>query len=114
MRRRGPCSTLPPARLQLQLVCSAWCQILQKLQHPITPTPTHPDPPRLGVSIRAMQDALTGLKRGRVPGPREMGTFVDIQMAVGFPVGGGWIGVRDWSRMEAAHQYQNHPWHTHY
>ncbi|KAI8470159.1 MAG: Pyruvate/Phosphoenolpyruvate kinase-like domain-containing protein [Monoraphidium minutum] len=39
----------------------------------------------LGVSIRAMQDALRGLKSGRVPGPREMGTFVDIQMAVGFP-----------------------------
>ena len=42
---------------------------------------------RLGVSIRAMQDALKGLKGGRVPSPREMGTFVDIQMAVGFPVG---------------------------
>jgi hypothetical protein len=38
------------------------------------------------VSIRAMQDALRGLKGGRIPGPREMGTFVDIQMAVGFPV----------------------------
>lgn len=40
----------------------------------------------LGVSIRAMEDALKGLKGGRVPGVREMGTFVDIQMAVGFPV----------------------------
>jgi hypothetical protein len=51
------------------------------LQPPLTPRA-----PSLGVGIRAMQDALTGLKRGRVPGPREMGTFVDIQMAVGFPV----------------------------
>jgi hypothetical protein len=33
-----------------------------------------------------MEDALKGLKGGRVPGVREMGTFVDIQMAVGFPV----------------------------
>lgn len=39
----------------------------------------------LGVSIRAMENALTGLKSGRVPGVRDMGTFVDIQMAVGFP-----------------------------
>jgi hypothetical protein len=40
----------------------------------------------LGVSVRAMQDALIGLKSGRIPGVREMGTFVDLQMAVGFPV----------------------------
>jgi hypothetical protein len=40
----------------------------------------------LGVSIRAMENALIGLKSGRVPGVRDMGTFVDIQMAVGFPV----------------------------
>lgn len=43
----------------------------------------------LGVSIRAMEKALTGLKAGRVPDVRDMGTFVDIQMAVGFPVSGG-------------------------
>lgn len=45
----------------------------------------------LGVSIRAMENALSGLKSGRVPDVRDMGTFVDIQMAVGFPVrrGGG-------------------------
>jgi hypothetical protein len=40
----------------------------------------------LAVSIKAMQDALGGLKTGTVPGPRQMGTFVDLQMAVGFPV----------------------------
>jgi hypothetical protein len=40
----------------------------------------------LAVSIKAMQDALGGLKQGVVPGPRQMGTFVDLQMAVGFPV----------------------------
>jgi 2-methylisocitrate lyase-like PEP mutase family enzyme len=50
----------------------------------------------LGVSIRAMQQALVGLKSGRVPDVKDMGTFVDIQMAVGFPVsrmmgwGGSW------------------------
>ena len=33
-----------------------------------------------------MQDALGGLKLGRVPGPQQMGTFADIQAAVGFPV----------------------------
>lgn len=40
----------------------------------------------LGVSIRAMEDALRGLKQGQVPPVRDMGTFVDVQMAVGFPV----------------------------
>jgi 2-methylisocitrate lyase-like PEP mutase family enzyme len=40
----------------------------------------------LGVSIRAMERALTGLKAGVVPDVRDTGTFVDIQMAVGFPV----------------------------
>lgn len=40
----------------------------------------------LGVSIRAMEKALSGLKYGQVPDARDMGTFVDIQMAVGFPV----------------------------
>ncbi|GAX80954.1 hypothetical protein CEUSTIGMA_g8389.t1 [Chlamydomonas eustigma] len=39
----------------------------------------------LGVSIRAMQGALQGLKDGRVPGPLQLGTFEDIQAAVGFP-----------------------------
>eukprot|EP00877_Chromochloris_zofingiensis_P009260 jgi/Chrzof1/4588/Cz14g19100.t1_PEPC3[v5.2] len=39
----------------------------------------------LGVSIRAMEDALRGLKQGQVPPVRDMGTFVDVQMAVGFP-----------------------------
>jgi hypothetical protein len=47
----------------------------------------------LGVSINAMQAALSGLKVGRVPEPREMGTFVDIQMAVGFPVRGRGEGL---------------------
>lgn len=47
----------------------------------------------LGVSIRAMERALSGLKAGRVPDVRDMGTFVDIQMAVGFPVSlqVGWV-----------------------
>ncbi|KAF8057118.1 Dml [Scenedesmus sp. PABB004] len=39
----------------------------------------------LGVSVRAMERALDGLRAGRVPGAAEMGTFVDLQMAVGFP-----------------------------
>jgi 2-methylisocitrate lyase-like PEP mutase family enzyme len=39
----------------------------------------------LGVSIRAMQTALEGLKDGRVPPPAAMGTFGDILAAVGFP-----------------------------
>ncbi|KAG2454848.1 hypothetical protein HYH02_000680 [Chlamydomonas schloesseri] len=39
----------------------------------------------LGVSIRAMQDALEGLRRGRVPPVEALGTFADIQAAVGFP-----------------------------
>ncbi|GIL77226.1 hypothetical protein Vretimale_3094 [Volvox reticuliferus] len=39
----------------------------------------------LGVSIRAMQDALIGLRRGRVPPVETLGTFADIQAAVGFP-----------------------------
>lgn len=33
-----------------------------------------------------MQDALVGLKGGRVPGPEAMGSFGEIQAAVGFPV----------------------------
>lgn len=43
----------------------------------------------LGVSIRAMQDALVGLRRGRVPPVEALGTFADIQAAVGFPVSQG-------------------------
>eukprot|EP00878_Enallax_costatus_P006766 GHUV01007092.1.p1 GENE.GHUV01007092.1~~GHUV01007092.1.p1 ORF type:complete len:438 (+),score=119.18 GHUV01007092.1:227-1540(+) len=39
----------------------------------------------LGVSIRAMENALRGLKHGQIPDVRDLGTFVDIQMAVGFP-----------------------------
>ncbi|GLC42609.1 hypothetical protein PLESTB_001118600 [Pleodorina starrii] len=39
----------------------------------------------LGVSIRAMQDALQGLRRGRVPPLEALGSFGDIQAAVGFP-----------------------------
>ncbi|GLI59486.1 hypothetical protein VaNZ11_001371 [Volvox africanus] len=39
----------------------------------------------LGVSIRAMQDALVGLRRGRVPPVEALGSFADIQAAVGFP-----------------------------
>ncbi|WIA33922.1 hypothetical protein OEZ86_007020 [Tetradesmus obliquus] len=39
----------------------------------------------LGVSIRAMERALVGLKAGQVPDVRDTGTFVDMQMAVGFP-----------------------------
>jgi hypothetical protein len=42
----------------------------------------------LGVSIRAMQGALEGLKEGRVPSPEQLGSFEDIQNAVGFPVSG--------------------------
>lgn len=41
----------------------------------------------LGVSIRAMERALAELKAGQVPDVRDTGTFVDMQMAVGFPVG---------------------------
>ncbi|EFJ44243.1 hypothetical protein VOLCADRAFT_65045, partial [Volvox carteri f. nagariensis] len=39
----------------------------------------------LGVSIQAMQDALAGLRRGRIPPVEAMGTFADIQEVVGFP-----------------------------
>ncbi|GFR41987.1 hypothetical protein Agub_g2667 [Astrephomene gubernaculifera] len=39
----------------------------------------------LGVSVRAMQEALVGLKRGRVPPREALGSFADIQAAVGFP-----------------------------
>ncbi|WIA13774.1 hypothetical protein OEZ85_007324 [Tetradesmus obliquus] len=39
----------------------------------------------LGVSIRAMERALAELKAGQVPDVRDTGTFVDMQMAVGFP-----------------------------
>lgn len=39
----------------------------------------------LGVSVRAMQSALLGLKEGRIPAEPDMGTFADIQSAVGFP-----------------------------
>jgi len=42
----------------------------------------------LGVSIRAMEQALEGLAAGQVPGPQQMGSFIAIQDAVGFPVGG--------------------------
>ena len=38
----------------------------------------------LGVSIRAMRSALEGLKEGRVPPAEALGTFADIQSAVGF------------------------------
>jgi hypothetical protein len=47
----------------------------------------------LGVSIRAMERALTGLKAGVVPDVRDTGTFVDIQMAVGFPVSAATVKV---------------------
>lgn len=33
-----------------------------------------------------MQDALKGLKVGTIPSPAELGTFGDIQAAVGFAV----------------------------
>ena len=33
-----------------------------------------------------METALEGLKDGRVPMPQQLGTFSDIQAAVGFPV----------------------------
>jgi hypothetical protein len=33
-----------------------------------------------------MERALTGLRAGVVPDVRDTGAFVDIQMAVGFPV----------------------------
>ncbi|PRW44559.1 petal death [Chlorella sorokiniana] len=39
----------------------------------------------LGVSVRAMEDALAGLKRGAVPQPPAMPTFQELQAAVGFP-----------------------------
>jgi 2-methylisocitrate lyase-like PEP mutase family enzyme len=38
----------------------------------------------LGVSIRAMRGALEDLKDGRVPDADKLGTFADIQRAVGF------------------------------
>jgi 2-methylisocitrate lyase-like PEP mutase family enzyme len=38
----------------------------------------------LGVSIRAMRSALDDLKQGRVPDAERLGTFADIQRAVGF------------------------------
>ena len=40
----------------------------------------------LGVSIRAMQGALFDLKEGIIPPPDRLGTFTEIQEAVGFPV----------------------------
>lgn len=40
----------------------------------------------LGVSIRAMEDALKGLRDGRVPGHDALGSFGSIQDAVGFNV----------------------------
>jgi hypothetical protein len=39
----------------------------------------------LGVSIRAMEGALQGLKAGVVPAPPAMPTFPQLQAAVGFP-----------------------------
>ncbi|PSC69845.1 Phosphoenolpyruvate carboxylase family isoform 2 [Micractinium conductrix] len=39
----------------------------------------------LGVSVRAMEDALAGLKRGAVPQPPAMPTFQELQASVGFP-----------------------------
>lgn len=39
----------------------------------------------LGVSIRAMQTALTDLKDGRLPPDTALPSFADIQSAVGFP-----------------------------
>lgn len=33
-----------------------------------------------------MEGALEGLKEGRVPSPQQLGSFADIQAAVGFPV----------------------------
>lgn len=51
----------------------------------------------LGVSIRAMEKALSGLKYGKIPDVRDMGTFVDIQMAVGFPV--CWIGGKSFQSL---------------
>uniref|UniRef100_A0A7S3QYG1 Isocitrate lyase n=1 Tax=Dunaliella tertiolecta TaxID=3047 RepID=A0A7S3QYG1_DUNTE len=38
----------------------------------------------LGVSIRAMQQALGSLQTGQIPAEKEMGSFQDIQKAVGF------------------------------
>lgn len=39
----------------------------------------------LGVSIRAMEDALVGLKQGKIPPPAKLPTFETIQEVVGFP-----------------------------
>ena len=39
-----------------------------------------------------MERALQGLKEGVVPGNRDMGTFAEIQAAVGFPV--SWVQGR--------------------
>lgn len=39
----------------------------------------------LGVSVRAMEGALQGLKAGAVPQPPAMPTFTELQAAVGFP-----------------------------
>jgi hypothetical protein len=33
-----------------------------------------------------METALEGLKEGRIPTTQQLGTFLDIQAAVGFPV----------------------------
>lgn len=39
----------------------------------------------LGVSIRAMEDALVGLKQGKIPPPGKLPIFETIQEVVGFP-----------------------------
>lgn len=39
----------------------------------------------LGVSVRAMEEALLGLKQGRVPQPPQMPTFTELQEVLGFP-----------------------------
>lgn len=76
------------------IVCNCPALFLQLVAYPLS---------LLGVSIRAMENALAGLKEGRVPTYQQLGTFQDIQAAVGFPVGaqkpptksraaGAWVG----------------------
>ena len=40
----------------------------------------------LGASIKGMRSALDSLAKGMPPGPEVMGSFLEIQSAVGFPV----------------------------
>lgn len=67
-----------PVLATCMIVCDCTALFLQLVAYPLS---------LLGVSIRAMENALAGLKEGRVPTYQQLGTFQDIQAAVGFPVG---------------------------